>query len=269
MSAQVFDDEVSLEIKDGIALATLIATSGEHPWGTPRAEHRLNHVTAGALLKALDAVEAAGDAVNVFVLTNEGKFWSNGADLRFQDKGDKEAQKLWDERMGQLLPRVLTFPLPTIAAIRGHCCAAGGQFSCSFDYRCMSTDQGVFFIPGVDLGIVYAPFNIELMKAKMDAHLQREVILMNSKRWVGEELAERGFVDIAAPKAELLDKALELATSLKPKGQGPARKALGGIKKNVYKHVLDMIGVAGAPSGKRAEGHVYAPPPPLAKKSKL
>lgn len=267
--AQVFDNEVQLEIDDGVALLTFIATDGQFEWGTPRAEHRLNHVTVGALLTALDAIEAAGDKVNVVVLSNEGKFWSNGADLRFADKGGADLQKLWNERMDQLLPRVLTFPLPTVAAIRGHCCAAGGQFSCCFDYRCMATDQGVFFIPGVDLGIVYAPFNIELMKAKMDTELQREVILMNSKRWVGEELHEKGFVDIAAPKDELLGKALELAKSLKPKGMGPARAALGGIKKNVYKQVLDAIGVKGAPSGKRAEGHVYAPPPPIAKKSKL
>merc|ERR1719487_664664 len=127
------------------------------------------------------------------------------------------------------MTRLLTFPLPTIAAIRGHFCAAGGMMGLCFDYRTMSTDRGVFFIPGVDLGVVYGPGVGELTKAKMDMHLQREVILFNNKRWTASELADHGFVDIAAPADELMGKALELATSLKPKGQGPARKALGGL----------------------------------------
>ena len=33
---EVYDDEVSLEIKDGIALVTFIATEGQFPWKTKR-----------------------------------------------------------------------------------------------------------------------------------------------------------------------------------------------------------------------------------------
>ena len=72
-TTQVFDNEVQLEIDDGVALLTFIATEGQFEWGTPRAEHRLNHVTVGALLKALDAVEAAGDKANVKVSRHHQK----------------------------------------------------------------------------------------------------------------------------------------------------------------------------------------------------
>ena len=82
-----------------------------------------------------------------------------------------------------------------------------------------------------------------------------EVILFNNKRWTASELAEHGFVDIAAPADELMGKALELAVSLKAKGQGPARMALGGIKQNVYKRVLDAMREGGGSTAGRSEGH--------------
>merc|ERR1712096_212258 len=85
------------------------------PWGTKKEEHRWNLVTLGAINKALDAVENDPD-VNV-VLANEGKFWSNWADLHFMDKGDKEAVKECNKLMQATLARVMTFPLPTVAAV--------------------------------------------------------------------------------------------------------------------------------------------------------
>ena len=60
-----------------------------------------------------------------------------------------------------------------------------------------------------------------------------------------------------------VEKALELAHSLKPKGTGPARKALQGIKKNVYKSVLDVLndrGVGGGTKG-NVKGQYYVAPP--------
>ena len=41
----------------------------------------------------------------------------------------------------------MTFGMPTIAAISGHFCAAGGMMGLCFDYRIMSSDRGFFFIP--------------------------------------------------------------------------------------------------------------------------
>lgn len=261
MTSQVIDGELQMELKDGIALLTLIGDQGEFPWGTKREEHRWNLVTLGAINKALDMIEEDKNA-NVVVLANVGKFWSNGADLHFMDKGEKDKVKECNKLMRQTLARVLTFGLPTVAAIKGHFCAAGGMMGLCFDYRVMSSDQGVFFIPGVDLGGVYPPFLIECMKCKMDNYLQREVIMFNRKRFVAEELAQHGVVDVAVHSSEVMAKALELATSLKPKGTGPARAALGGIKKNVYKTVLDSMSEKGAGGGgPRIKGQVYAPPP--------
>ena len=52
----------------------------------------------------------------------------------------------------------------------------------AFDYRIMTSERGYFFVPGVDLGIVYSPLQTELMMAKLPPGMHRDVIIMNSIR---------------------------------------------------------------------------------------
>ena len=128
-----------------------------------------------------------------------------------------------------------------MAAISGHCCAAGAMMALCFDYRVMSTDRGFFFIPGVDLGLVYSPFQIALMKARLPQRLHRDVILYNSKRWVATELLAHGVLDHAVESNEVLRVALLLANDLKPKGRGAARRALGRIKQALHSNILQAM----------------------------
>jgi len=258
---KMFEGEVSLEQRDGVALITLAGLEGRFPWGTSRAEHRWNPRTVSALGAALDEVER-GDAEAV-VVANAGKYWSNGMDLKYLDAqgGSPEAAAL-GLRVNQLLARVTTFPLPTVAALGGHWCAAGGMMGLAFDYRVMASDRGFFFVPGVDLGLVYAPVQVALMKAKLPQDMHREVIVFNSRRWTGDELAARGVVESSVPAAEVTARALELAASLRPKGRGAARRVLGSIKAAVYKEVLDELATGEDMNyGGRTRGVDRAAPP--------
>lgn len=143
VAAKYFEDEVSLEIRDGVALLTLVATEGSHPWGTLREEHRWNPLLIRALTSALDEVEVAGDQVNALVLANEGKFWSNGLDLKYLESHGVTIDSLGGQKspvdgLTDLILRVLCFPVPTIAAFSGHWCAAGAMFGLAFDCRIMA-----------------------------------------------------------------------------------------------------------------------------------
>ena len=76
--------------------------------------------------------------------------------------------------------------------------------------------------------------------------MYRDVIIMNNRRWVADELVEREVIESAVPSDQVVPAALELAQALKVKGVGPARAAMGGIKAAVYKPVLDALEVQGA-----------------------
>lgn len=183
MASTSFFDEVSLSIREGVAVLTLLGESGTLPWGTSRQEHRFNPVMLRAMTAALDAVER-DDSVNVLVVTNKGKFWSNGMDLNYLDKHPDEAANLL-KQTDRLIARICCFPRSTVAAIRGHWCATGGMMGLAFDFRLMSRDAGFFFIPAVDLGLVFSPFQTQLMKAKLPRSMHRDVLLFNSRRWTG------------------------------------------------------------------------------------
>ena len=105
------------------------------------------------------------------------------------------------------------------------------------------------------MGIVYSPLQIALMTAKLPKAVHRDVILFNIKRWTGPELEAAGAVDASVPATDVLPKALAIAESLKPKGQGAARSTLGGIKRRVYKDVLDALAAGvDADTGARTAG---------------
>lgn len=50
------------------------------------------------------------------------------------------------------------------------------MFGLCFDYRVMNGGRGYFFVPGVDLGIIYSSFQVELMKAKLYVRVTREAV---------------------------------------------------------------------------------------------
>eukprot|EP00435_Cladocopium_sp_Y103_P036609 s311_g9.t1 len=239
MSGSDFGD-VHFEIRNGVALLTLKAPEGSWSWGTLRAEHRWNPVLVSDLSRALDAVEADSTA-EVLVVSNEGRYWSNGMDLRYLDSCSNEEQSRLQRDTNQLMARVCCFPLPTVAAFKGHWCAAGGMMGLAFDFRVMSSDSGYFFIPGVDLGLVYAPMQVALMKAKLPPNLHRDVILFNLRRWTASELLIAGAIDAAELQQMVLPRALQLAQALRLKGRGPARHALPGIKRSLYSEVLEAM----------------------------
>ncbi|CAL1152742.1 unnamed protein product [Cladocopium goreaui] len=195
MSGTDFGD-VHLEIRNGVALLTLKALEGSWSWGTLRLEHRWNPVLVSDFSSALDAVEADSTA-EALVVSNEGRYWSNGMDLRYLDSCSNEEQSKLQRDTNQLMARVCCFPLPTVAAFKGHWCAAGGMMGLAFDFRVMASDSGYFFIPGVDLGLVYSPMQMALMKAKLPPNLHRDVILFNLRRWTASELLVAGAIDAA------------------------------------------------------------------------
>lgn len=261
----------SLRVDDGVAVITLLGEEGAHPWGTPIAEHRLNPVLVTALLAALDEAEGDSDVRSVVVCA-EGRFWSNGFDLAWADSREPDEVAAFTRELNALMLRILTFPLPTVAALNGHWCAAGGMLGLAFDYRVMNAQRGYFFVPAVDLGVVYSAFQIELMKAKLPAAMHRDVMIYNAKRWRATDLVAQQVVHAAEPSAEeVLTRALALARSWKAKGQEPARQAMGPIKRLVYKQVVMALQEDQGQNGGaymsftgRSRSHNYAPPPPEA-----
>ena len=90
------------------------------------------------------------------VTVANGKFYSNGLDLQWLSANGEKAQWYVD-RVHGLFARVLTLPVPTIAAINGHAFGAGAMLALAHDFRVMRTDRGFFCLPEVDIRIPFTP----------------------------------------------------------------------------------------------------------------
>mmetsp|Transcript_8387 Transcript_8387/g.10064 ORF Transcript_8387/g.10064 Transcript_8387/m.10064 type:complete len:162 (+) Transcript_8387:98-583(+) len=149
---KIFNGVLSLKPYGNIAVITLLfgeegkteEGSKTFPWGTAIKEHRINPTAIEALHQALDCVlESDFRAV---VVTGEGRFFCNGLDLQWIDANPSRGEEL-QLMTEKLLARLLVFPLPTIAGVNGHMCAAGAMLGLAFDYRIMIDNKNWFFIP--------------------------------------------------------------------------------------------------------------------------
>lgn len=113
----------------------------------------------------LDAVvDHPGPAA--LVTTGRGKFFSNGLDLDWLGNHPEELLP-YVERVQDLLARVLSLPVPTIAAVNGHAFGAGTMLALAHDYRVMRADRGYLCLPEVDIHIPFTPGMAALIQAKL------------------------------------------------------------------------------------------------------
>ena len=117
------------------------------------AENRHNPSFIAELNQHLDSIEANGDINAVVLTSNSDKSWSLGIDLQWMASPDNTPTVIADfmNSIGQLFKRIVTFPMPIIAALNGHTYGNGSVLACACDFRFMKSDKGFFCFPEVDV----------------------------------------------------------------------------------------------------------------------
>jgi enoyl-CoA hydratase/carnithine racemase len=197
-------------------------------------ENRFNPDWVAAVEDLLDEVAAAPEP-RALVTTATGKIWSNGLDLEWMGAHTDEAPG-FVPRVQALFGRVLTLPVPTVAAIGGHCFAAGAMLAVAHDFRVMRADRGFFCLPEVDIQIPFTPAMAALIQARLSKATAHEA-MTTGRRYGGQDAAAAGIVDAAVAEDRVLAEAVERAAALAPK-HGPT---LGAIKEGMYADALALL----------------------------
>eukprot|EP01064_Diplonema_japonicum_P004134 TRINITY_DN12711_c0_g1_i1.p1 TRINITY_DN12711_c0_g1~~TRINITY_DN12711_c0_g1_i1.p1 ORF type:complete len:246 (+),score=39.45 TRINITY_DN12711_c0_g1_i1:69-806(+) len=234
-------------VNEGIVTLTMNA-EGREPWGTPREEHRLSPGMVSDLSAAIDEIER-DDSVKAVILRGAGKFWSNGVDLGWmKGKPIKERETL-QKRTEALLARILTLPVPTVAELNGHTAAAGAMLALTFDTRVMNKERGFFFVPAVNIGLVYTPGMTALMKAKTPQPMHNSMIVQAS-RYTADQLLVHGVVSHAVAPSSLPSLSRDVAVRMSSREPYPAlRQTMGAIKTNLYKEAHTLLVQSGVDMG--------------------
>ena len=190
-------------------------------------ENRFNADSLAELTALLDEVEAA-PGPKALVTRATGKYWSNGLDLDWMMADPERAGPLISG-VHSLLGRVLALPLPTVAAITGHCYAAGAMLSVAHDVKVMRADRGYWCLPEVDLQLPFTPGMNALLVAKLPRRTAHEA-MTTGRRYTAPEALDAGILDATAAQEAVVAEAVERAAALASK----ASPALGEIKSRLY-----------------------------------
>lgn len=197
-------------------------------------ENRFNPDWVGAVEDALDEV-ASAPAPRALVTTATGKIWSNGLDLDWM-AANGEQVAAFVPRVHQLFGKVLSLGVPTVAAIQGHCFAAGAMLAVAHDLRVMRADRGYWCLPEVDIRIPFTPAMAALIQARLSKATAHEA-MTTGRRYGGHDALSAGIVDRAVAEDEVVPVATELAAGLASKDPN----TLGAIKDVMYADALALL----------------------------
>jgi Delta3-Delta2-enoyl-CoA isomerase len=197
-------------------------------------ENRFNPDWLAAVNELLSEVETA-PAPRALVTTAQGKIWSNGLDLEWLGANLTQADD-FIATVHELLARVLTIGVPTVAAIQGHAFAAGAMLAVAHDQRVMRADRGFFCLPEVDINIPFSPGMSALITARLPVATAHEA-MTTGRRYGGTDALAAGIADAAVGEDEVVAHALELAAPLA--GKDPA--TLATIKTRIYANAVAAL----------------------------
>lgn len=217
-----------LESRDRIAILNLGA-----------GENRLHDDTISDINALLDlALDGPYDAL---VTSAEGKIWSNGLDIDWvATRPDRAASSI--RNMERLFARLLTFPIPTVAAVQGHAFAGGFMLALSHDLRVMRSDRGFLCLPEVDLGVVVTDGMTALLRERLVPSVLSRALL-HGDRFSADEALQAGVIDHSCELESVVDLAVSEAARL----SGKDRRTLAALKNQFHEKAVAALGNADPP----------------------
>ncbi len=202
---------------------------------TMQGEGKFHHEMLQEFHMALDSAEA-DLGVKAVIITGNDKNFSQGFDLERLGKLPGDEFFAFVEQSMTVIARLLSFPVPAIAAVNGHAFGLGAMLALSCDYRVMRSDRGYFCLPEVDLGMTLINTMNTLLTHKLGGHFLRDALLTGRRYGADELVAERLF-DASCAQDELIDSAKQVAAPM----LGKQRDTLGGLKSAMNATVINAI----------------------------
>ncbi|WP_405495542.1 enoyl-CoA hydratase-related protein [Nocardia sp. NBC_00511] len=175
------------------------------------------------------------DGSQALITTASGKFYSNGLDLDWLSANSERAE-WYVAQVQSLLARMLTFALPTVAALPGHAFGAGAMLAVAHDFRVMREDRGYFCFPEADIRIPFTRGMAALIQGKLTPK-SAIASMTTGRRFGGPDALAYDLVDAIAEQAAVLETAISIVTPLGAKDQG----TLGAIKTVMFADAVTAL----------------------------
>ncbi len=180
-----------------------------------------------ALEKAIDSV-AAQNPKAVVIRSGKSKGFVAGANIEEIEHIETSKEGYEKSRKGQIIyQKIANLPMPTIAAVNGHCMGGGTEMILACDYRLAAQDRAKIALPEVNLGIFPGWGGTQRLPRLISLQTALDIIL-TGRSYNAYRAYKAGLVDKMVPDAILNDYAIEFAEEIVEKG---GRKYLEARKK--------------------------------------
>jgi enoyl-CoA hydratase len=164
---------------------------------------------ADAIGAALEAA-AADSACRALVLTGGPPAFCAGVDVKAVPGYDAARRAEMIRRINRTIRALYGMPKPTVAAVGGHAIGAGLVVALACDFRLVADGPHRLGLTEVAAGIPYPAAPLAVVRADLDHHTARDLVLCGRIFGPADRVAARVF-DAVLPAERLVDAAVERA----------------------------------------------------------
>ena len=196
----------------------------------PEALNALNTETLNELYSAIESLYE-DDAVNVIVITGEGKAFVAGADIAEMKDMDALQARKFSQTGQRVFAKVENIEKPVIAAINGFALGGGCELAMACDIR-VASEKAKFGQPEVGLGVIPGFAGTQRLTRICGIGKAKELIF--SGDMIDASTAEKiGLVDKLVPPESLIQEVEKLARKIAGNGPVAVRMAKNVINRGV------------------------------------
>ena len=175
----------------------------------PKSLNAINALMIEELTGLLDRL-AEDAAVRAIVLSGAGRAFSTGMDLKEDAAAGPRTSEQWQDLLGEhlaFLERFWDHPKPTIAAVHGHCLAAGCELAMCCDIT-IAEEGTLLGEPELLFGSVITAM---IMPWLTGPKVAKELLLLADDQVTAERAERIGLVNQVAPAGQHVAEALAMA----------------------------------------------------------
>ena len=171
----------------------------------------LNSQVLNDLSAVLDSVDL--DTTRCLIVTGAGeKSFVAGADIAEMKELNPASAKEFGTKGNEVMRKLETFPIPSIAAVNGFALGGGCELAMSCDIR-ICAENAVFAQPETSLGITPGFGGTQRLARIIGTGMAKELVYTCIKIKADEAL-KLGLVNHVYPQAELMAEAMKLANKI-------------------------------------------------------
>lgn len=197
------------------------------------APEKRNALSYDLLHQLSEAIVEVQDTTMGLVITGAGHTFSAGAD--FNDLNGKSRDREFDDLLESIVDKIVTYPVPIVAAVEGPCIGAGAHLALACDAR-YAGESSYFQIPAVRLGLLYNPRAIASLSTMYPRDTLRRLLVLG-ERFAATSGLESGLTSHVVADGEALAYAMNVLGKV-PREYREAmvatRQLLNALESNQY-----------------------------------